>query len=316
MGNLMLERGLAVRGRDRSEAARLAMAISEYEQESGSLLGLAVPGAKMSLIEQILESQHRVEYIRRLSDREISPSRANARSGLFDPLKGAVVRQEAGDLEDAAWLVFLFVHFGRHRRDPWAYARATYAGQSEDAPWDWPHVAGDVDGFEQWIEDEASAIRAAGGGFGNHRKYERLEETGRVVRTYLEWTDGGSQVGRLRASVDRARGNQHSAFADLYTSMATVYRFGRMARLDYLSTIGRLGLANISPDRAYIEEATGPIRGAALLWRGDLTLTEPRKDLDALVSELGQALSVGPDVLEDAICNWQKSPHLFKPFRG
>jgi hypothetical protein len=263
-----------------------------------------------------LESEHRVEYIRRLHERDIAPGRADPTSNLFDPLKGAVARQKTGDVEDAAWLVFLFVHYGRHRRQPWAYARATYAGPSVAAPWNWAHVTADVAGFERWIEDAAPRIRATGGGFGNHRKYERLEETGRVVRSYLEWTNDGSQVQRLNDSVDRARGDARAAFADLYESLGPVHRFGRMARLDYLSTIGRLGLAQVSPDRAYIEESTGPARGAALLWAGDAQRTERRRDLDRKVSELGRALTLGPDVLEDAICNWQKSPERFRPFRA
>ena len=290
--------------------------MAEYERASGHLPGIAGTEAAMSLIEQILESQHRVEFIRRLRDREVAPARADARSDLFDPLKAAVVRLKSNDREDAAWLVFLFVHFGRHRRHPWAYARETYAGPSQEAPWDWPHVASDVDGFERWIVDSAPRIRGAGGGFGNHRKYERLEDTGRVVRSYLQWTDQGSQIGRLHASVARARGDSQTAFADLYVSMQSVERFGRMARLDYLSTIGRLGLADISPDRAYIEEATGPMRGAALLWRGNSARTEAPRELDACVTALGHALYVGPDVLEDAICNWQKSPDRFRPFRA
>lgn len=305
-----------MRPRNRHEAARLRTAIAEYERESGTLPGIKVAEARISLIEQILESQHRVDYIRRLGERDLSPSRVDPRSDLFDPLKGAVVRQKTGDLEDALWLVFLFVHFGRHRRDPWAYSRATYAGSSPEAMWNWPRVASNLDAFERWISESAAEIRAAGGGFGNHRKYERFEDTGRVVRTYFEWTEGGSQIARLRASVDRAGGDPHLAFADLYGSLGTVSRFGRMARLDFLSTIGRLRLVDIAPDRAYIEEATGPIRGAALLWRGDVARTEMPRELDARVTALGRALSVGPDALEDAICNWQKSPDRFRPFRA
>ena len=305
-----------MRPRDRDEAIRLAIAITDYERRFCTLPGLTVPGAKAVLIEQILESQHRVDYIRRLRDRDVSELRADPRSSLFDPLKAAVVRQRAGDLEDALWFVFLFVHFGRHRRYPWAYARATYAGRSFAEPWDWRHVASDIDAFERWIATSTSRIRAGGGGFGNHRKYERLEDTGRVVRSYLEWTDRGSQMERIRGSIALARGDRQGAFAELYTSLEAVHRFGRMARLDYLSTIERLRLASIAPDRAYIEDATGPIRGAALLWRGDVDRRDAPRELDAHVTEFGSALAVGPDVVEDAICNWQKSPDRFKPFRA
>jgi hypothetical protein len=305
-----------VRPRDRDEATRLEDALSDYERESGALPGLATADTRIALIEQMVESQRRIEFIRRLHERDISRARVNPRSELFDPLKGAVVRQKAGDLEDAAWLVFLFVHYGKNRRQPWAYAQMTYAGQSEEAPWDWPHVAADIDGFGRWIHEAAPRIRATGGGFGNHRKYEHLEETGRVVSSYYAWTNGGSQIERLRRGVDGVGGDAKAAFADLYGSLRAVNRFGRMARLDYLSTIGRLGLVDLSPDRAYVEEATGPAKGAALLWRGDAGLTERPRELDSKVSELGLALALGPDVLEDAICNWQKSPGHFRPFRA
>src|SRR5437773_11418448 len=40
------------------------------------------------------------------------------------------------------------------------------------------------------------------------------------------------------------------------------------------------------------------------------------KSADAIMSRLGACLGVGMQVLEDALCNWQKSPDTFKPFRG
>jgi hypothetical protein len=38
--------------------------------------------------------------------------------------------------------------------------------------------------------------------------------------------------------------------------------------------------------------------------------------LDERLVELGHYLTVGFDTIEDALCNWQKSPDIFKPFRG
>ena len=38
--------------------------------------------------------------------------------------------------------------------------------------------------------------------------------------------------------------------------------------------------------------------------------------LEAALTPLRAELNVGFDVLEDALCNWQKSPDEFKPFRG
>jgi Alpha-glutamyl/putrescinyl thymine pyrophosphorylase clade 3 len=38
--------------------------------------------------------------------------------------------------------------------------------------------------------------------------------------------------------------------------------------------------------------------------------------LDTKLVQLEAQLEVGMQVLEDALCNWQKSPDRFKPFRG
>jgi hypothetical protein len=34
------------------------------------------------------------------------------------------------------------------------------------------------------------------------------------------------------------------------------------------------------------------------------------------VVKLGDALGVGMQVMEDSLCNWQKSPEAYVPFRG
>jgi hypothetical protein len=38
--------------------------------------------------------------------------------------------------------------------------------------------------------------------------------------------------------------------------------------------------------------------------------------LDSWAAELGNYLNVGMQAMEDAMCNWQKSPERFTPFRG
>ena len=94
--------------------------------------------------------------------------------------------------------------------------------------------------------------------------------------------------------------------------MSAVARFGRTARFDYLTMVGKLGLAAIEPPSTYMEGSTGPVRGARLLFGG----RENATTLDSWLVELEAELHVGMQVLEDALCNWQKSPNEFKPFRG
>ncbi len=85
-----------------------------------------------------------------------------------------------------------------------------------------------------------------------------------------------------------------------------------MARFDYLTMIGKLGFAPIKPARPYLQGATGPVRGARLLFGTD----DGTATLDEWLVELGAEMNVGMQVLEDSLCNWQKSPGEFRPFRG
>ena len=58
--------------------------------------------------------------------------------------------------------------------------------------------------------------------------------------------------------------------------------------------------------------ATGPKRGGELLFGTQ----KDAATLDRWLVELNTELDVGMQVLEDSLCNWQKSPHRFVRFRG
>jgi len=87
-----------------------------------------------------------------------------------------------------------------------------------------------------------------------------------------------------------------------------------MARVDYLAMIGKLRLAPIEPGFAYLQNSTGPLDGARLLVGGRRRISTPT--LEAVLVDLNGALKVGMQVMEDALCNWQKSPRKFVRFRG
>jgi hypothetical protein len=98
--------------------------------------------------------------------------------------------------------------------------------------------------------------------------------------------------------------------------MESVYRFGRLGKFDYLTMLGKLALAPVEPGSAYMTGATGPVAGARLLFSGDPKADLSALWLDARLVDLDAYLGVGMQVLEDALCNWQKNPTRFRRFRG
>lgn len=309
-----------MRPRDRGLGERIDAGLIDFDRNTRPLPGIREPICRQVLRDQLLESIHRVEFVRVLRAREISDRRCDPLDELFDPLRAAIWHQRRGNAEEAFWLIFLFVHFGKHVHGGWRYVREVYGRLGDGRLWDWERTSANPGAFRDWLATHEPEIRRAGvpGGFGNHRKYEKLDArsadgTGAVVESYIWWVlAAGSHRRLVGDAIDRAKGDPEAAFDLLNDSMRQVTRFGRLARFDYLAMVGKLDLAAISPGRPYLDGSSGPLSGARLLFGSN----EPAATLDAAVVQLGRGLALGMQVLEDALCNWHKSPNVFKPFRG
>jgi hypothetical protein len=125
---------------------------------------------------------------------------------------------------------------------------------------------------------------------------------------------GHSQL--IQQALNLNNNNPNAAFEWLYQSMNAVVSFGRMAKFDYLTMLSKAGLASIEPGIAYLNGATGPATGARLMLQGsvdhDLTIVTLESRLVILAAYLG----VGMQVIEDSLCNWQKSHTRYRLFSG
>ena len=309
-----------MRPKDRRTGEQLRRDLADFDRTIQALPGVRNAASRQAFIEQLVESMRRIRYVDAIKAHAISAACADPQQDCFDPIKAAVFHQRAGHKEEAFWLVFLFVHFGKHARAGWRYVRQVYGKCGEGGRWDWASTSGDVANFRKWLHEHSDPLKSkdAPGGFGNHRKYESLDAhsengTGAVIESYVEWVSPPRTHEALVAGVlAEAANDPGQGFARLYESMQMVRRFGRTARFDYLTMLGKLGLAGIAPASPYLIGATGPLKGARRLF--GITGTPAR--FDALTTELGNHLGVGMQVMEDSLCNWQKSPDSFKAFRG
>ena len=280
------------------------------------LPGVAPPENMLSFVWQLIDSIQRVSYVDALHARPMSPSRVDPQSPFFDPIRGAIA-MSSRQKEEAFWLVFLSTHCGRNLRTEWRLVAELY-GASEPMPWTWARVLKHPQLYADWIEHHHASFT---GRFGNHRKYESLRPgpkgTGAVVRSYVAWIkEFGSHAAMVAQANAQANGNPRRAFGVLYEQMRNVLRFGRTGRFDYLTMLSKVGLAKIEAGSTYLNEATGPKRGAKLLFDGQIDSNTAARVLEEYVAKLEQHLGVGMQVMEDAMCNWQKSPNRYVAFRG
>lgn len=277
---------------------------------------------KATLLEQLIESIRRVDYVAAVASRPISANRSDPSSDYFDPIRAAVLKAQTGDIEEASWLVFLATHFGKASRTGWLLTKDVYGALGAGYNWTWPLVSTNPVAMSQWIAGNQAVLRSGGRKFGNHRKYESLDpaksnSTGEVIESYVNWVmQHGSHAGLFSHALMQSNGDPRVAFGMLYRSMGAVKRFGRTGKFDYLTMIAKAGISTIVADSTYMAEATGPLRGARLLFGGATSANLSAAVLEQKIQELDSVLGVGMQVLEDALCNWQKSPGRFVRFRG
>jgi len=303
-----------------SDLAQLLDAKLRRYENSYPVLSFTNVGYRNAFIEQLVESVRRIKFIAVIQSRPVSILRANPSSDLFDPIKAAIYHQSLGNIDEAFWLVFISVHFGKNRRAGWRYAREVYGG-SNIQPWNWEHTSSNPRAFRTWLSQNQTHLHRDGitKGFGNHRKYQSLSAsisngTGAAFETYINWVlEHNDHTGLITHAISQVGDDPKVVFDYLYKSMNNVASFGRMAKFDYLTMVGKLNLARITPGSAYLTGATGPYMGALLLFE---TRETKRRLIDNRLIQMDEFLEVGMQVIEDALCNWQKSPSQFKPFRG
>ncbi|MCA0213776.1 MAG: hypothetical protein LCH79_11455 [Proteobacteria bacterium] len=298
---------------------RLSAALDSFGATVHQLPGIATLQRRNCLLEQLVESERRIRYYRVIQNRPISPERSAPSSLFFDPVKAALLYRDQGQLDEACWMAFYAVHFGKNAKGGWRYAKEIYGAFGDQPYWTWNRVAQQPRQFREWLDQNIDRLRRPGvaGGFSNHRKYQSLDAyseagTGSAFETYVKWVDPTrGHAGLISDSLQRAEGSPRRAFDLLYREM-TVASFGRLARFDYLTILGKLGLAQIEPGSTYMQGATGPKAGGTLLLGQEYATTT----LDNLLIELDQFLGIGMQAIEDALCNWQKSPDSYVAFRG
>ena len=223
---------------------------------------------------------------------------------------------QQGDVDEGVWLIFLMTHFARHVDTGWLRLKDVY-GMLGCGIWNWAAISQNPASFSSWMSANWARIR---GHFGSHRKYESLRpmasrNIGSVVNSYVDWV-GPNGHQQLFSDVTRCGGNHPAAIFDYLFRHMQVVSFGRLAKFDYLAMLGRYRIIPAEPGSAYLKDATGPLRGARLLFDGNRDGATSANQLQTFLTQLDNSVGAGMAVTEDALCNWQKSPLTFQHFKG
>lgn len=298
----------------------LSTKLNTFSNEIHQLKGIQDDNSKNCLINQIIDSTRRIDYVTRIRNATYSPTISDPTNDGFNPIKAASYFSNNNMAEESFWLVFLITHFGKNKFSNWNLLKEFYKGDGTNY-WTWDYINNNRSDFISWLTNNEARLRNCGS-FGNHRKYESIQAlnangTGNVVIKYLDFIGNHNSHNSLISTYRHNSNSDKDLFHKLYKESSGIHRFGRMARFDYLTMIGKLGLADITPDSTYIKGTTGPLNGARILFQNNKRETSLKR-LEMKLCEFEHYLDLyfGNQVLEDALCNWQKSQNRYIYFRG
>lgn len=296
----------------------IVAALDDFRNNVRPLAGLTTPARLEAVSRQIVASVRREDYFRVIQERgPVAASRADPNNQRFEAELGVVHLLQVGQTDEAAWLIFLMVYFAKPASSGWKRLADVY-GRLSHGKWDWATVSADPAQFTAWLTTHWTQI---GGKFGSHRKYESLRPNasrpmGAAVEQYVSWIlEGGGHAARF-AGISRAAGNDPAVIFDAFYRALPVKGFGRLGRFDWVSMLARYKLIYARAGSAYLSGATGPGYGARLLFRNNRKAGISDAAVQIWLDELDEKLGVGMEVLEDALCNWQKTPDEFVHFKG
>lgn len=280
--------------------------------------GLNTSDRVKTLAWQCLDSEKRIKYVHVIGEKELDESVLDPNSIGFDPIKATALLLRRGEYDEAVWMCYLGIFFGKHKSKKWSLVKAVY-GMLGERSLTWEYIIQNIDEFRLWLQENEEALRQEGS-FGNHRKYVSIKDsgTGRSFASYIEWIGISGHQQRFEQIINEIGNDPNLLFEHLYKEMDVVHQFDRMGKFDFLCMLGKSKLLIIEPSHGYLNKATGPKQGLSDLLKNapdDVVSLQRMNDFMEIMAEaLKQNFIM--QILEDAICNWQKSPSSYRYFGG
>ncbi|HRH49314.1 MAG TPA: hypothetical protein PLP23_11235 [Panacibacter sp.] len=210
---------------------------------------------------------------------------------------------------NSLWILYTATYFGKSNKSKWElFNRATFSTNGsimlfEDIKKTLEHYFKYLSSFDFFDGCEYS----------NHRKFTAKRLTGdKGVFQSMEY---------LVKNIDQYSVDKKMDFHSMYILAQKIPNFGRLAAFDFSSSLVKCGLNIEEPQSMYAEHSTGPLDALGLLLR--LTKNDSSSkakiklsyDLMKWFIENTRIFMTG-QVLEDAICNWQKNTSSYLKYSG
>jgi len=280
-----------------------------WQQAIEDLLNSKIDADKLNIL-----ARQTHDSIRRIDIYESYKKRAfkavNEKQNFIDTSIPFVLAQRA-DLSqiNKVWVLYIATYFGKSSISKWElFNRATFDKKRSIMLFE--NIQKDLSKYINYL---SSFNFFDGCTYSNHRKFTAKRLTGeKGVFGSMEY---------FVKNIDQYSVENKMDFHTMYKLAEKIPNFGRLAAFDFSSSLVKCGLNIEEPQSMYAEHSTGPLDAIDLLVR--LTNQKySRNDKFKLCSDLmrwfqenSNIFMIG-QVLEDALCNWNKNTSKYIKYRG
>ncbi len=205
-------------------------------------------------------------------------------------------------LNSRVWYIYLATYFGKSNKSKWKLFNNA-AFRKDKTLIELDHILNNRQNYYEYLR---SLDFFAESNFSNHRKYTKkaLDGEGGVLNSMEYFLD----------NMDHFTHANSVEFDFIYKRALLIPNFGRMAAFDFTASLSKCNLNVDAPVSMYHQSSTGPLRALKHILILSGAESTNRKAQVELGDKLLQWFINNSDipmiaqVIEDAICNWQKSP--------
>lgn len=251
------------------------------------------------LAKQTNDSIRRIEIYKAYYSRATQAA-ANNQSFIHTSNPFVLAQRPDLSIKNRLWIVYLATYFGKSDKSKWTlFDRAAFDQNQALILFD--KIKADPDKYKQYLSSFDFFQNCK---YSNHRKFiaKKLHGDKGFFRS----------VKYLIDNIEVYTPEEEIEFHDMYLLAQKIPNFGRLGGFDFTSSLVKCGFNVKEPRSMYAENSTGPLKGLKLLLsltNNDTTQASQIQlsfDLVDWFLENSEIFMIG-QVLEDAICNWQKN---------
>ncbi len=279
-----------------------------WDKAFEDILGVKIDPIKLSIL--ALQTRDSIRRIQIYGTYKLKAQTAVKESKPFFHTSNPFVLTQRVDLsfQDKVWFIYLATYFGKSNRSGWElFKRAAFKKDLSLITFNQVN-----NNLEEYFEYLLSFDFFKECTFSNHRKF--------TAKSLLGHKGLFISIEFLVNNIHQFCPTNRMEFHRMFLLANKIPNFGRLAAFDFSSSLAKIGLID-EPKSMYAENSTGPLKALELMLKltnneaSVLSQKEFAVSLMCWFLENSNIFMVG-QVLEDAICNWQKDTTKYRLYKG